>query len=716
MPSSFCRTCTAILSSTSLALEDFDPEGFEVLKSTSHSFENSARQGCRLCLLFVSNFGERMARIRHLEFENLSLSEEKKHATIYTLFSYGNNHLLLEVSHQSPGEERLGRKRESVIRPAHSSIMLLSPESCKPEPLLFSLPIDLPAFEEHTGSETCLNLAKLWLNQCKSHPACQYQNKNSNTAFAVPTRLLHLGSLVSPSLRLCSGVPDGTSYASLSHCWGKHVPVKLLSSTLTEFQTKIEMPELPKTFRESIDFIRRLGLEYIWIDSLCIIQDSAEDWAHEAALMHQVYSNAIVNIAADDAIDGTEGLFRARDVRLCEPCEVEVNWTKQHRGAYIAVDNTLWKSNMENSVLNGRAWVLQEQLLSPRILHFGQTQLLWECQTGKACELFPEGLYEGHEGYGPKSMISKVEYELHEFPDEYGDTKDERVMVEFSQQYQAHQQWKEIVDNYTSRHLTFGSDKLVAISALAHRFQTENLGSEYLAGLWSQDLAAQLLWTTARLQLRDKATTRQTEYRAPTWSWASIDGRIHPSTPYLYPGRFQTHFKVHSAETTCVASANQFGSVSSGQIVVSGRIVLVSLISEPNHREGTASYHLQVHSSSGMLIPRGTLSGEIELATKDCTYEDGQKVLDVYKDIYFIECIDHYDGGQRGRGRAGILLQRKNVTATTFERFGRYNFHFDDMTIFEEGFRYFNSLAGENGFEFYEDEVSHHNMYKITIV
>jgi hypothetical protein len=190
--------------------------------------------------------------------------------------------------------------------------------------------------------------------------------------------------------------------------------MKLLSSNLAIFQDRIEIVELPKTFRDSIDVVRYLN-----------IQDSKEDWAQEVALMHQVYSNAIVNIAADDAKDGTEGLFRDRDSRLCELCEVKVEWTKQHRGAYLAVDNALWQSSMETSVLNSRAWVLQEQLLSPRILHFGRTQLSWECQTGKSCELFPAGLYEGHPGYGPKTMIKKAQTEGPFILEQGGDSHDE---------------------------------------------------------------------------------------------------------------------------------------------------------------------------------------------------------------------------------------------------------------------------------------------------
>lgn len=304
---------------------------------------------------------------------------------------------------------------------------------------------ELVSPEENTGSEKSLNLAKRWLTECRNHSLCQNSDEHGDKILAVPTRLLHVGTSKYPNLRLCN-VPPGTNYASLSHCWGKHVPIKLLSSNLTAFLKNIEISKLPRTFREAIEVVRHLDIEYIWIDSLCIIQDSKEDWASEAALMHQVYSNAIVNIAADDARDGTEGLFRDRDPRLCELVEVDVSWTKHHRGIYKAVDNALWQSNMEKSMLNSRAWILQEQRLSPRILHFGKTQLLWECQTGKACETLPAGLYEAHSEYGPKASINQSQAEGPFILEQGGDLGDERVAVEYSQQWEAHQHWKDIVD------------------------------------------------------------------------------------------------------------------------------------------------------------------------------------------------------------------------------------------------------------------------------
>jgi hypothetical protein len=128
MSNLFCHTCTAILAFKYLELEDFDPSGRQLLTTSSHSFEDSARQGCKLCVLFISVFGEKkMSEIRHRNIENQSLPDDKKNVTTFTLYSYGNNQLLLEVSHSRQGEEGLVKTRKSFMRPAHSGIMFLSP-------------------------------------------------------------------------------------------------------------------------------------------------------------------------------------------------------------------------------------------------------------------------------------------------------------------------------------------------------------------------------------------------------------------------------------------------------------------------------------------------------------------------------------------------------------------------------------------------------------
>lgn len=128
MSNSFCETCTSILSLQSLLLNDFDPAGCKVLASTSHDFVENARSGCNLCLLFLSVFGgKKVAEIQHRNFEDRSLPDEQKQETVFTLYSYGNSHVLLEVSLQSQGERKPGRHPKFVLRPPHSSVMFISP-------------------------------------------------------------------------------------------------------------------------------------------------------------------------------------------------------------------------------------------------------------------------------------------------------------------------------------------------------------------------------------------------------------------------------------------------------------------------------------------------------------------------------------------------------------------------------------------------------------
>jgi hypothetical protein len=221
--------------------------------------------------------------------------------------------------------------------------------------------------------------------------------------------------------------------------------------------------------------------------------------------------------------------------------------------------------------------------------------------------------------------------------------------------------------------------------------------------------------STARLQLKSKPTKRQTEYRAPTWSWASVDGRILTGIPDLYGKSGSIHIKIHEAKTNLITN-DPYGPINGGQIIISGRLARVFLSAVVEHGEGTASYILRVCTDSGALMPQGKVGGEVELAIKDCTYESDHIALDTYEDIYLVPLTDHFDVGPHGKGRAGILLQREGESTSSFRRFGRYNYLHEDVPLFEHGFDYFDSAADESGLECYQDEFSHKNMYKITVV
>jgi hypothetical protein len=154
-------------------------------------------------------------------------------------------------------------------------------------------------------------------------------------------------------------------YVTLSHCWGSVQIVKLLRSNLEEFTRRIPLSRLPKTFREAIAVTHRLGVRYIWIVSLCIMQDPDDlsDWKVQAALMHKVYTHSLYNISAAAAKDDSQGLFRSSSVNNVHTTEIDIfigTPATNVQGVRCILYNCLfWSNHINNSPLDKRAWVLQ---------------------------------------------------------------------------------------------------------------------------------------------------------------------------------------------------------------------------------------------------------------------------------------------------------------------------------------------------------------------
>ena len=164
----------------------------------------------------------------------------------------------------------------------------------------------------------------------------------------------------------------------------------------------IAVSTLPKTFQDAITITRQLSLQYLWIDSLCIIQegDNFEDWARESSMMGSVYQNANCNIAATAASNGTLGCFQTRDPLLAQPCRVrfdkELKKFGLKKGIYDFVLRTLWEHGLSEAPLLKRAWVVQERVLARRVLHFARNQLFWECSELVSIILYPSGASCAH--------------------------------------------------------------------------------------------------------------------------------------------------------------------------------------------------------------------------------------------------------------------------------------------------------------------------------
>lgn len=350
------------------------------------------------------------------------------------------------------------------------------------------LPVGLPigqarAVSRHSRSSTCMNLLSSWLSECRdNHEAC-----SDPPDVTLPTRVISVGSETElPRLY----VPDeGTrgQYAALSHCWGGNVPLKTMTTNLEEHQRGIPEDKLPRTFLDAVCITRKLKIPFLWIDSLCIVQDVHEDWVREAGRMGTYYSGATLTIAADLAANSSKGCFNERprkawnSVRIAKHQfglmnDVHVRMALMDLHGTLGHSFVLRKTSdvgfapIYESHLNKRAWALQEWALSRRIVHFTEEELVWECEQEAACEC----------SIGKKIMapISNVFV---------------RPLRGFTEDLLAlYDQWMSIIYDFSKRSITYETDRLPAISGIAEAF-SKRTKDEYICGIW-KNCPSTLVW------------------------------------------------------------------------------------------------------------------------------------------------------------------------------------------------------------------------------
>ncbi|CZR61292.1 uncharacterized protein PAC_11188 [Phialocephala subalpina] len=469
-----------------------------------------------------------------------------------------------------------------------------------------------------TDSPQSWELIGQWLKQCTEHHGrC---NATVPESWA-PTRLLDIGTDNDGYVRLVErdSLLPGQPYATLSHCWGKIQLIMTTMRTISEHLKGINNEDLPKTFKDAIRIARSLGLRYLWIDSLCIVQDSKDDWVHEADIMSKVYRYAFINIAATGAAQSNEGCFWERDPRVVLPTECSIQWsscTSGKRTRYCAVpESDVWAQKLVSQPLNTRCWVLQERILSPRVLHFGSEQLFWECREFVACETYPRGLpssLRGNTIIDIKSLDLGDELRDNGWPAKYISknstagrtllrklwdgvtelvrpvTVQEVTLKSSMNNASVYRDWDAVVELYSLGALTFQKDKLVALSGLASAIfigERNTSADGYLAGLWHSSLPSHLLWIAEKTtvtrqsywQRKNKVLvpSRYEDYIAPSWSWASLEGKIsltwcvHNYDPRDYLARLE------GAEVTWSSMGARFGQVDSGFLKLSGPLASV---------------------------------------------------------------------------------------------------------------------------------------------
>jgi hypothetical protein len=301
-------------------------------------------------------------------------------------------------------------------------------------------------------------------------------------------------------------IDQSENYVALSYCWGNNSNLKLTDEEDHPLYSGIPLSTLPNTFIEAILATRAMGINYIWIDALCLVQvpKDNDEWLSEAPHMDEIYANAWCTIAATHGTNNEAGCFVGRDPRLLQPATY--NSPVDQEQFYI-IDGRLWDSAITDAPLNKRGWVLQERLLSPRTVHFCAEQVFWECAELVACESFPDGIPERLADERRDGMMPQTQYKVYvnETPRTLSD---------------AYDRWYRIVEEYSRRALTEQTDKLVAISGVVQKL-LPTLNDQPVAGLWFDHLPYDLAWSRPR-----HIGKRPETYVAPSWSWASLEGEV----------------------------------------------------------------------------------------------------------------------------------------------------------------------------------------------
>ncbi|KAF5598582.1 heterokaryon incompatibility protein [Fusarium pseudocircinatum] len=392
---------------------------------------------------------------------------------------------------------------------------------------------------EPASSKRNFRMLRKWLSTCMaSHEGCRVSHsmteKSAQGITLLPSRVIDIGDPKEhrSKPRLFISKKASGQYIALSHRWSKSIATKLKGENLSQYQKELPVNDMPPTFQDAIEVTRQLGFRYLWIDSLCIIQDDESDWSQESLMMGNIFEQASCTIAAVDSVDddGTDhGLFLPRDndplsVKLTIPYKKEplgklsqrvfkidtpvyvwkMRWLREIPTMKTCDKNTItirprivssWR-RVPHSDWHKRGWVLQERLLSRRLIYYTKNKLSWSCFT--EC---------GEEESSDPTAADR-------FP---------LIPRRRGSDFPLFSIWKAIISDYQGCQLTFSKDRLAAIDGISARLEAQ-FSCKIYAGIMSHspdDAADNLLWYASKESLGTF-----NGFHAPSWTWAGFSGEI----------------------------------------------------------------------------------------------------------------------------------------------------------------------------------------------
>ncbi|KAG4431568.1 hypothetical protein IFR05_012943 [Cadophora sp. M221] len=389
---------------------------------------------------------------------------------------------------------------------------------------------------------------------------------------------------------------EKAQYITLSHCWGNNsATTTTTGKTIAQHYRSISLAKLPKTFREAVEIIRALGFRYLWIDSLCIIQDDKKDWEIESAKMAGIYRESILTIAATASADSNGGFFFNRWSPSDKGYKVDLETFELH-GTFAGTDITVYVrprldhghdvfsghfATKEYAPLLSRAWVYQERMLAPRTLHVHVEEMFWEC---KACTMCECGHLFWRQQRSTRDQVDPAGQSY--VPNTFTLKSNIARAIDLPMAAEVvHRLWAAAVGEYSALALTKESDRFPALSGLAGLF-SQKLQTQYLAGLWGNDLVSGLLWFyehdfIATRRYRDKSSN------FPSWSWASLirnqldkenESNVNNLRYDINMENVTVDTRLKILQASCeVIGFNPFGEVSGGTIIIEGALIIAKL-------------------------------------------------------------------------------------------------------------------------------------------
>ena len=499
-------------------------------------------------------------------------------------------------------------------------------------------------------AKNCANQIRKWLQVCTERHSDRCRRPASDI---IPKRLIYFDKARNierlVAVEHLPGSCKPLDYLALSYCWGREENFRTVEATLQDMEHQVPHDQLPQTLKDVFRMVRLLDFQYLWIDALCIVQDS-EEWEGEAAKMGDVYANAALVITAMSSPSVHSGLYSAKR----EDFSVEER-AEAHR--IMRTCRTMTQNEWENQLrdtypLLCRGWAFQERLLARRIVHFAVMELSWECTQDRWCECGDEDR-NGSQSGKVNNMNSAL--------------KDSRLSAQDGDLTRARLMWHECVKSFTRRDLTKREDRLFAIQGIASYLRGPDpsaYNNQYFYGLWKDFLPWDLLWycdQTSQLQGQKP--------RGPSFSWSSVDCGVEwPACDHLHPSK---KFSVAISTGTCFdnysmvewengkkyVGASLEIDVTKLQLKMEARVIPVNI----KHQDSPSDHTLvieAIHSGASRVIP----------FWPDIQLEPNASVDDV---VYYFAEIAAFEHGPIA-SQVGLVVRKKDTgdNRGAYERVG----------------------------------------------